>query len=143
MPHPRVLFIARELKISTRTVVDWSNFCREVCIEWCSTHSNDKIGGPGKIIEIDEAKEGRRKYQKGRVLEGQWIFGRIEKGFSKLFIVPVENRDASTLVPLIKKHILPGSTIMSDCWRSYRNLNKEGFQHFFCELQHTFCGPRL
>ncbi|KAJ8975992.1 hypothetical protein NQ317_006289 [Molorchus minor] len=87
-----------KLKMSTRTVVDWSNFCREVCIEWCFTHSNDKIGGPGKIVEIDEAKVGRRKYHKGRVLEGQWIFGGIERGSSKLFIVPVETRDASTLM---------------------------------------------
>ncbi|KAJ8966581.1 hypothetical protein NQ317_011999 [Molorchus minor] len=36
---------------------------------------HSKLGGPGKIAEIDEAKVGRKKYNRGRILEGQWIFG--------------------------------------------------------------------
>ena len=35
-----------------------------------------KIEGEGKIVEIDEAKFGkRRRHRKGRIIEGKWIFG--------------------------------------------------------------------
>ena len=36
-----------------------------------------KIGGEGKIVEIDESKFEKRKYNLGRVAEGQWVFGGI------------------------------------------------------------------
>jgi hypothetical protein len=30
-------------------------------------------------VEIDEAKIGKRKYNRGRYLEEQWVFGGIER----------------------------------------------------------------
>ncbi|KAJ8930186.1 hypothetical protein NQ314_017050 [Rhamnusium bicolor] len=47
------------------------------------------IGGEGKIVEIDETKIGKRKYNKGRYLEGQWVFGGIERGSRKFFLMTV------------------------------------------------------
>lgn len=41
------------------------------------------------IVEIDESKFGRRKYNRGRV-EGQWLFGGFLRGTGRVFIVPVE-----------------------------------------------------
>ena len=55
LPHPRTVFIERELGISRRSVVDWSSFCREVCQFWLEQRS-DILGGPGVVVEIDEAK---------------------------------------------------------------------------------------
>ena len=77
--------------------------------------NSEMIGGEGQIVEIDEAKIGKRKYNKGRLIEGQWIFGGIERSTNRLFIEPVCNRSADTLVNVIKKWIKPGTTIMSDC----------------------------
>ncbi|KAK3877360.1 hypothetical protein Pcinc_017915 [Petrolisthes cinctipes] len=37
-----------------------------------------KIGGPWKIVEIDESKFWRRKYNVGHFVEGQWVFGGIQ-----------------------------------------------------------------
>ena len=34
------------------------------------------IGGPGTFLEIDECKIGRRKYERGRIAEGQWILSK-------------------------------------------------------------------
>jgi len=42
--------------------------------------SSEKLGGPGKIVEIDESKFGRRKYHRGHHVDGQWVFGGIERG---------------------------------------------------------------
>ena len=43
--------------------MDWYNLCREVCSE-VLIKENAKIGGPGKTVEIDESKFGKRKYHK-------------------------------------------------------------------------------
>ena len=41
----------------------------------------EPIGGIGKRLmnQIDESKFGKRKYSRGRRVEGQWVFGGIEE----------------------------------------------------------------
>ncbi|KAJ8049109.1 hypothetical protein HOLleu_01702 [Holothuria leucospilota] len=96
-----------ELGISSATCVDWCNFAREVCEEYLLRHSTP-IGGPDVIVEIDEAKFGKRKYHRGRMQEGQWVFGGRERNQrDKIFMEAVGARDEQTLLPLIKKWILP------------------------------------
>jgi hypothetical protein len=43
----------------------------------------EKIGGNGMIVEIDESKFGKRKYSRGHRVEGVWILGMIEKTVQK------------------------------------------------------------
>lgn len=85
---------------------------------WAVSES-EMIGGPGRIVEIDEAKFGRRKYHRGRFIEGQWLFGGIERGTKKLFYEQVPCRNEETLVALGEAWILPGTTIISDLWKAY------------------------
>ena len=56
------------------------------------------------------------------------MFGGIEEGSRKCFIVPVETRSEAELLPVIKRWIEPGTLIISDCWKSYGNLEKNGFE---------------
>jgi len=65
---------------------------------------SEKLGGPGKIVEFDESKFGRQKYDRDYYVDGQWIFGEYKK---KCFLIMVSNRTEYTLVPLIKKGISP------------------------------------
>ena len=44
-------------------------------------------------------------------------------------MIPVHNRKAKTLIPIIKKWILPGTIIHSDCWKAYNQLSKMGYTH--------------
>ena len=60
--------------------------------EWAIS-SSEQIGGIGQVVEIDESKFGKRKYNKGHSVEGQWVFGGIERSSEKIFLVPVEKRD--------------------------------------------------
>lgn len=66
-------FFKHELGLSNHSICDWASFCREVLVHW-SVEWEGKIGGPGTIVEIDESKFGKRKYNVGRILEGQWVF---------------------------------------------------------------------
>jgi len=89
------------------------------------------LGGPGHVIECDEMKLGRRKYQHGRVVEGSWILGLIdiETNEVRLEICPDNKRDANTLLGLIQKHVLPDTMLFTDLWKGYNNLSENGFQH--------------
>ena len=60
----------------------------------------------------------------------QWmVFGGIDTTTRETFFVPVEDRSADTLIPIIQENILPGSTVISDCWRAYNTVGTKGYQH--------------
>ena len=120
--------IRHELGLATHTGVDWDSFCREVC-EISLMEDSQSIGGEGKVVQIDESKFGKRKYHRGHHVEGQWVFGGIENDSRKCFLIAVEKRDEQTLLPIIQKWIKPGTTIISDCWKAYCNLEKHGYTH--------------
>jgi len=77
------------------------------------------LGGPGKVVEVDEAKFGKRKFHRGRRVNGVWIFGILERGSNNCVVMPVEDRTEETLLSEIVKYVAPGATIISDCWASY------------------------
>ena len=113
--------ITLQLKLSPNTAVDWTMFCREVCLTTIE-NKREKIGGKGKMVQIDESKVGKRKYHRGH-------YGGIEQDSRKCFIETVEDRSQKTLIPLVQKWILPGTSIISDCWKGYINLEKYGYKH--------------
>jgi len=101
-----------------------------VCVVILEEQS-EPIGGPGCVVEIDESKFGKRKFNRGKGVDGVWVFGGIERDSHppRCFFVTVNDRSADTLIPIIKRWILPGTTIYSDCWRSYSTLVSEGYVH--------------
>lgn len=105
-------------------------------------HNQKQIGGDGIIVEIDEAKFGRRKYHRGRLITGQWLFDGIQRDTKKMFVVPVISRKAEILLPLIQKYIAPGSIIYSDCWKAYEQIDKNIYQHHTVNHSENFVDPR-
>jgi len=82
------------------------------------------IGGNGVIVEIDESKFGKRKYNKGHKVDGVWVVGGVERTSErKFFAEPVKDRSAVTLIDVLKRNILPGSIVYSDMWKGYAKLS--------------------
>ncbi|KFM60959.1 putative transposase-like protein, partial [Stegodyphus mimosarum] len=90
---------------------------------------SEKIGGKDKVVEIDESKFRKRKYNRDHRVEGQWVFGGVERGTGRLFLVAVHDRSMETLMRCIEEWIESGTTIYSDGWKSCKDLGKEGFEH--------------
>ena len=120
--------IRNQLGLGSSTAVDWDMFCREVC-EIVIVDEGVPIGGPGRRVQIDESKIGKRKYHRGHYVDEQWVFGGIDEDSRDSFIFCVDKRDQDTLLPIIKRWILPGTTIISDCWKVYTNLMGNCYNH--------------
>jgi len=112
---------------SRATVTGWFAFWREICMDTLNKECEEegRISWPSKIVKIDESKIssfncifnkitfyqiGKRKYNKGRLVDGHWIFGMVKR-HSK--ICPENKRDEKTLLALLQKHVKPGTTIFS------------------------------
>lgn len=83
-------------------------------------------------IQIDESKFGKRKYHRGRRVEGCWVFGLVEAISTEtpnvykaghIFVCTVPNRTAHTLLPIIYGVCRRGSIIRSDGWAAYNSLH--------------------
>uniref|UniRef100_A0A914PC61 ISXO2-like transposase domain-containing protein n=1 Tax=Panagrolaimus davidi TaxID=227884 RepID=A0A914PC61_9BILA len=128
---------------STKTVVDWKNFFRDICKIYFDKHPI-VIGGPGIEVQIDETVVTKRKYHRGRMPATEWwFFGGIEPSSGRAFMLPVQARNRDTLFPLIRRHIAPGSIISSDGWAAYATLGElpEGYVHKTVIHSENFVDP--
>lgn len=113
--------VMQQVGLASEAVVKWYNLYRDIACMYCIDHPF-QIGGPGLEVEIDESKFMHRKYHRGRYVEGHWVLGLIERGSNNCVLVPVPDRSAQTLVPIINAHCLPGTRIITDGWRAYNGL---------------------
>ena len=83
------------------------------------------------MVQIDESKFGKRKYNRGRRRGGQWVWGgvHVERGSDEVFMQIAPSRDAATLLPVIIANVKPGTEIYTDEWRSYSRLNRRGYTY--------------
>ena len=107
--------------------------------------SDEKIGGEGQIVKVDETKIFKRKNHTGRlaVEEGQglWVFGGICRETRKTFFCIVQDRSEDRLMGKLVQHVNLGTTIMSDQWVSYKNIPSYGFRHSCINNSENFLHP--
>jgi len=131
-------------ELSNHTIAHWYEICREATINWMEGKVNDgKMGGAGSVVEIDEAMIGRRKYNRGRLVQGTWVLGIIDVHTNDLRIevCPGNRRDAATLLAIIGRNVEAGTTVITDCWKSYNGLDAQGFQHLTVNHSCHFVDP--
>jgi hypothetical protein len=114
---------------SSNTITEYMRFFRELVIDMLPD-LDQKIGGDGIIVEVDESKFGKRKYYRGKRVKGVWVIGGVEKTEQrKCFLVRVEKRDGATIKRILESYVLEGSIIRTDCWKGYIDLKKSGMCH--------------
>ena len=80
-------------------------------------------------VELDESYfGGRRKGRRGRGAAGKVVVFGILKRNGRVYIV-VDNAKSETLLPVIKKKIMPDSIVYIDSLSSYDKLDLSGFIH--------------
>lgn len=135
-----------EHQLDKNTVSKWCMILKEVCQLYFLMNPINLGGvepnGMSKVVEIDESHFFRRKYNRGRYRNAIWVFGAIERGTNNCLLVPVPDRRAETLLPIIERHILPGTTIISDCWAAYNALsNTPNYTHETVNHRYNFVSP--
>jgi hypothetical protein len=135
--------IADDFTFSRPTIIDWSRYCRDLCMLHYES-STQVIGGPGCIVEIDETLAVKRKYNCGRMVRDGWLFGGIERrddGVFRCFMRLVYDRSATHLCHHIREHVLPETHIISDGWAAYRGLSTMGYSHSVVIHEENFVAP--
>ena len=77
------------------------------------------------------------------MVDGSWILGLVQRdnGAFRLEICPGNRRDKETLLGLVTKHVKPGTTIHTDCWRAYNGLVELGYPHYTVNHSKNFVDP--
>jgi len=85
----------------------------------------------GGEIEVDESYfGGKRKGKRGRGAAGKTpVFGLLKRG-GKVYTKIIPDTSSETLMPIIKRKVIPDSIVYSDSWRAYNALDISGFHHF-------------
>lgn len=120
--------IHKDLGIFQHCISDWRQCITDVLIDFIEINT-EKVGGLGKVVEVIESKMGRKKFSRGNFYEGQKVFGGIELGSGRIFLVAVHDTSAETLLSLIEQWIEPETEIISSCWDPADRLGEEGYNH--------------
>ena len=82
-------------------------------------------------VELDESYfGGRRKGRRGRGAAGKVVVFGILKCNGRVYTVVVDNAKSETLLPVIKRKIMPDSIVYTDSLSSYDKLDVSGFIHY-------------
>ena len=103
-----------------------------------------RIGGPGHIIEIDESKFGKRKYNRGRRVVGKWVLGGYCRTTGECFLVECDynnKRNHHSTAHLAAAHVEPATIILTDKWKGYNALSSHGFTNLVVKHRRGFVDP--
>ena len=82
-------------------------------------------------IALDERYFGGvRKGKRGRGAAGKMAVFGILKRQGKVYTVVVDDTKTNTLIPVIKRKMMPDSIVYTDYYRSYNALDVSEFHHY-------------
>ena len=110
-----------ETWILRTSMIEWQRHIHNISCRYLLDH-RVQMGGPGRTVEVDESKFMHRKYHHGHFHEGHWVLRMAELDTNLCLMVAVPDLSAATLLPIITRHVLPGTRILTDGWRAYHQL---------------------
>ena len=128
-------------KISKKSVIQWFNYFRDVMT--CHFANNPVIFQ--NTVHIDETFiGGKRKYNRGRIpsVKPRYLFGIIDKESHKVMLQFKDRRDFINIIPLITRHLVPGTQINTDGAKVYKKLDQMNYIHNVCIHKEHFVDPQ-
>ena len=123
--------VERELGVTYKTA--W-RMCHQIRKYMAQLDSDDPLGGPGEVVQVDEALIGGKAHGHGKGnhrINKTIVMGMLENGGELITrIIPDTRRH--TLWGEICSNVLPGSTLYTDEFASYRSISLRGFRHLSC-----------
>ena len=108
--------------ISDDEIMDWFNLCRDFCVHVLFDINKNPIGGVDVVVEVNIS----RSFYRGETHdEAIWMLGLVERdnpGNSILLPCPGNKTDPASLLPVIQQHVLPGTTVLTDEYSSFNDL---------------------
>lgn len=97
-----------------------------------------RLPGP---VEIDETLLYRQKISRAPArtyVIRLWLFGMRCRTTKRFVIYPIYFRTRETLLRLIRRHVPPGATILTDCWSAYINNRVRPRESFLTNYVHLW-----
>nr|XP_023660155.1 uncharacterized protein LOC111840004 [Paramormyrops kingsleyae] len=137
---------------SSKTLSKMASIMRNVChcaMKRFRRRHGQMIGSALEFAVLDESNfRHKRKYGRGRASttwrRKKWVFGilGVRNKHRHPILRLVKRRSRAHLVPIVVKHVRPGTTIISDEWRAYRGaLASMGYRHFTVNHSQWFVDP--
>lgn len=125
-------FIAEETRLNPSTIqrihADYASACKN------HNDSHPIVFDANDIVEIDEK---RLRWRRGlydpdpnaMVVEGDWVLGMVGRRSKKVYMVPVIGRAFEDLIPIIRRRVVAGATIISDKLATYNVFNMMNYTY--------------
>lgn len=140
----KIKIAAQQSGTSEVTVINFFKKLRGYCHSYLICNPI-RLGGVGRTVQIDESLFCfKTKYHRGRRSETEkWIFGLVDVDVRPIqsYMEVVAQRNAETLLPIIERVVVPGSTIQSDEWAAYNQIETRGYIHKTVNHSKNFVNP--
>lgn len=105
---------AELIDVNRKTAAYYFQRLREIIAHYMEQESLEIFEGE---IEVDEPYfGGARKGNRGRGAKGKIpVFGLLKRG-GKVYTKVIPDASSSSLIPIIKRKVIPDSIVYSDCW---------------------------
>jgi transposase-like protein len=143
----RTWFYAMYLMASTRCGISAKQIQRETNVTYKtawrmfkqirSLLSEPDMQLGGLSVEMDETGVGPTTTRKNQIKKPKTtVFGMVERG-GRVKAVVADDRKKETLMPLIKKHVLPESMVFTDDFASYNDLSHHRNEYEHSRVNHS------
>lgn len=134
--------VSSELEFDRNAIIRWYSIFRSA-MELYLESSYQKLGGEGVIVQIDETVIAKRKYNRGRNVPQQWLYGAIDTITNHCILKCIDDRSKVTLKRVILETLTKGSIVHSDQWSSYISIFKDdnNFTHQTVNHSVNFVNP--
>lgn len=117
--------VQREIGVTYKTA--W-RMCDQIRSYMAALDSDDPMGGPGEVVQIDETFVGGKSKRHRMRANKSVVIGMMENG-GELVTRVVASTRKTDLLPQVQAFVLPGTEVHTDESSSYRTLHNLGFTH--------------